>query len=124
MLHTDFKAKVHNHLGRTPQVMRKALDTVAACQRELEQEMGPFDALLTISAPGEAPLGLHSQGMATFNRLWTALQVPCISIPGMTGANGMPIGMQLVQRRYDDERLLDVAQTVATVIDTRERVWN
>jgi len=50
--------------------------------------------------------------------------VPCISIPGMTGANGMPIGMQLVHRRYDDERLLDVAQTVATVIDTRERVWN
>ncbi len=124
LLHEDFKAKVHNHLGLTPEMMRKALDTVALCRIEFEQAMDGLDAVLTLSAPGEAPPGLHTQGMATFNRLWTALQVPCISIPGMTGANGMPIGMQLVHRRYDDERLLDVAQAVATVLDTRERVWN
>ena len=104
--------------------MRKALDTVALCRIEFEQSMDGLDAVLTLSAPGEAPLGLHTQGVATFNRMWTALQVPCISIPGMTGAHGLPIGMQLVQRRYDDERLLDVAQAVSSIIDTGSRTWN
>ena len=124
LLHEEFKAKVHNHLGLTAGTMRKALDAVALCRIEFEQAMDGLDAVLTLSAPGEAPLGLHTQGMATFNRMWTALQVPCISIPGMTGAHGMPIGMQLVQRRYDDERLLDVAQAVSSIIDTGRRTWN
>ena len=124
LLHADFQAKVHNHLGLTPQRMRHALDTVAACQLEFEQTLEGRDAVLTLSAPGVAPLGLHTQGMATFNRMWTALQVPCITVPGMTGTEGLPIGVQLVQRRYDDQRLLDVAAAVATVIDAKERAWN
>jgi Asp-tRNA(Asn)/Glu-tRNA(Gln) amidotransferase A subunit family amidase len=36
----------------------------------------------------------------------------------MRGRNGLPIGMQLVQRRYEDARLLQVARAVAAVIDT------
>ena len=124
LLHDDFKAKVHNHLGLTPEMMRKALDTVSLCRMEFEQAMEGLDAVLTLSAPGIAPMGLHTQGMATFNRMWTALQVPCISIPGMLGDHGMPIGMQLVQRRYDDERLLDVAQALAPVLDREERRWS
>ena len=63
--------------------------------------------------------------MATFNRIWTTLHVPCISIPGMRGAHGLPIGMQLVQRRYEDARLLQVAAAVASVLDPVEvPAWN
>lgn len=123
-LHADFQAKVHNHLGLDAATMRHALDTVAACQLEFEQTLTERDVILTLSAPGVAPLGLHTQGMATFNRMWTALQVPCITVPGMTGAQGLPIGMQLVQRRYDDQRLLDVAESVAQVLDDGVRSWS
>jgi Asp-tRNA(Asn)/Glu-tRNA(Gln) amidotransferase A subunit family amidase len=35
----------------------------------------------------------------------------------LTGELGLPIGMQLVQRRYEDARLLQVAAAVATVLD-------
>jgi Asp-tRNA(Asn)/Glu-tRNA(Gln) amidotransferase A subunit family amidase len=120
-LHLDFKKKVDNHLGLTATRMRAALDAAALRRIDFEREMGDADVVLTLSAPGEATLGLEFQGMATFNRIWTALHAPCISVPGMAGVYGLPIGMQLVQRRYEDGRLLQVAQAVATVLDPQRQ---
>jgi amidase len=70
---------------------------------------GRFDALLVPSAPGEAPKGLERTGDPVFNRIWTYLGVPCISLPFATGANGLPIGVQLVGATAQDEKLLGVA---------------
>lgn len=117
LLHEEFKRKVENQFGFTGAHMREVLDAAALRRIDFDREMGDVDAVLTLSAPGVAPMGIASQGMATFNRIWTALHVPCISLPGMVGKNRLPIGMQLVQRRYEDARLLQVAATVASVID-------
>ncbi len=73
---------------------------------------------MTPSVPGEAPVGLVSTGDAIFNGLWTLLHVPCISLPGLTGPHGMPVGIQLVGARYADARLLAVAKTVARLLQT------
>ena len=89
-----------------------------------EASLEGLDAVLSLSAPGEAPLGLHTQGMATFNRLWTALQVPCLSLPALRGRHGMPIGLQLIHRRYEDHTLLDTAQALAPLLDRELRAWN
>ena len=118
LLHEDFRKKVENQFGFTGEHLRKVLDAAALRRIDFDREFSNFDAVLTLSAPGVATLGLASQGMATFNRIWTALHVPAISIPGMRGSNGLPIGMQLVQRRYEDARLLQVAGAVAAVIDS------
>ena len=88
----------------------------AARRVELEAQMHGFDAVLTLSAPGEATLGIASQGQATFNRIWTALGVPCINLPGLLGSTGLPIGVQLIQRRYEDERLLQVASALSPLL--------
>mgnify|MGYP001250781486 FL=1 len=71
-----------------------------------------FDAILTPSAVGEAPLGLSDTGPITFNYLWTVLHMPAITLPLFTGPNGLPIGVQLVARRHDDDRLLAIARWV------------
>lgn len=117
LLHADFKAKVDNQRGFHAAQMREVLNAVALRRVEFEDQMRGLDALLTLSAPGEATPGLQSQGQATFNRMWTALHVPCVSLPGMVGATGLPIGMQLIQSRYEDDRLLQVAAAVAPVLD-------
>jgi Asp-tRNA(Asn)/Glu-tRNA(Gln) amidotransferase A subunit family amidase len=52
--------------------------------------------LLTPAAPGEAPVGLNSTGNATLNRLWSLLHVGVMTVPAGLGANGMPLGLQLV----------------------------
>lgn len=69
-----------------------------------------LDAVLTPSAPDEAPPGYASTGPSTFNRLWTLLGLPCISVPGLLGDHGAPVGLQLIAPQGADARLLAVAQ--------------
>ncbi|MBV9552501.1 MAG: amidase, partial [Alphaproteobacteria bacterium] len=69
---------------------------------------GGFDAILTLSAPGQAPATLSSTGDAIFNGLWTLLYMPCLTLPAGQGPDGLPVGVQLVGKRYTDARLLDV----------------
>jgi amidase len=74
------------------------------------QVFSECDAILTPSAPGEAPLGLTSTGSPIFNHLWTLLHLPCVNVPGLTGPSGMPVGVQLVGARGSDAALLAIAE--------------
>jgi Asp-tRNA(Asn)/Glu-tRNA(Gln) amidotransferase A subunit family amidase len=67
------------------------------------------DALLTPSAPGEAPAGLTSTGDPVFNRVVTLLGFPAISLPAGAGPAGLPLGVQLVGAPHGDAALLAVA---------------
>jgi Asp-tRNA(Asn)/Glu-tRNA(Gln) amidotransferase A subunit family amidase len=69
---------------------------------------GGFDAILTLPASGQAPRGLASTGSAVFNALWTQLWMPCLTLPAGHGPDALPVGIQLVGRRHDDARLLEV----------------
>ncbi len=68
--------------------------------------------LLTPSAAGEAPVGLQSTGDPRFNSIWTLAWTPCVTLPAGTGPAGLPLGIQLVGRRFGDEALLDAASWV------------
>lgn len=124
LLHADFQAKLDNHLGLTPERMRRATDGIVRCRAVFEELLSGLDGALSLSAPGAAPVGLHTQGMATFNRMWTALQVPCIGMPALWTPQGLPMGLQLIGRRYDDAALLSVAQTLGRVLHTQRTPWN
>ena len=90
----------------------QALRHARACRTEFAQATADFDVLLTPSAPGYAPEGIASTGNALFNRNWTTLHVPCVTVP-MPGIGGeLPLGLQLVGRRDDDERVLLAAEWV------------
>jgi len=93
-----------------------ALDQAAALRPVFDALAGDFDAVIAPSAPGEAPIGLGSTGDSIFNGLWTLLHVPCINLPGLTGPQGLPVGIQLVGGRYTDASLLAVARTVAGLL--------
>ena len=67
------------------------------------------DALLTPSAPGEAPEGLASTGDPVFNRVVTLLGFPAVSLPAGVGPSGLPLGVQLVGAPRGEAALLAVA---------------
>jgi Asp-tRNA(Asn)/Glu-tRNA(Gln) amidotransferase A subunit family amidase len=71
---------------------------------------GGLDAILTPSAPGEAPEGLGWTGDPAFNALWTLLHGPNITVPAGTGPKGLPLGVQLVGRVGEDAALLGWAR--------------
>jgi amidase len=80
-----------------------------AARRKLGDWMGEADAVLVPAAPGEAPEGLAATGDPVFNRVWTLLRVPCVTVPAIEGPRGLPVGVQLVGRLGDDARVLGAA---------------
>jgi amidase len=82
------------------------------CRELLRGIFQRFDALLTPSVVGEAPPGLESTGDPAFNRIWTLLGTPCVSVPAGRGPAGMPVGVQLVGPLDEDASLLASAEWV------------
>lgn len=90
----------------------KALRHALECRAEFAAVTADFDVLLTPSAPGYAPKGLASTGNSLFNRNWTTLYLPCVTIPVPHAGGRLPLGIQLVGRHDDDERVLLAAEWV------------
>jgi len=89
----------------------KALDQIPALNSGLSQLFDlRYEAILTPAAAGTAPLGLESTGSPAFCTLWTLCGLPAITLPLMQGANGLPLGVQLVGPRGGDARLLRTAR--------------
>jgi Asp-tRNA(Asn)/Glu-tRNA(Gln) amidotransferase A subunit family amidase len=93
-----------------------AVDWIEVLNAGLDEIFQHFDAILTPAAPGEAPLGLETTGNPTFCTLWTLCGTPAVSLPLLQGANGMPLGVQLVGRRGYDARLLRTANWLADFV--------
>jgi len=58
----------------------------------------------------------EGNGLATFNRLFTALHLPCITLPVPRGPRELPLGLQLIGPRRGDPQLLAVAATVEKLL--------
>ncbi|WP_229359045.1 amidase [Halomonas salipaludis] len=70
------------------------------------------DVILAASAAGVAPQGIEATGDPLYCRAWTLLGVPCLNLPLSHGTAGMPVGVQLVADRWQDQRLLQIARTL------------
>ena len=72
-----------------------------------------FERVDSIVAPatlGTAPPAASGTGDPLMCTLWTFCGMPAISLPLLQGADGLPIGVQLVAARGDDARLLRTAR--------------
>ena len=97
-----------------------AVDKAAALRPQFDRLARGYDAILTPSAPGEAPVGHHILADPSFNGLWTLLHTPCITLPGLVGPAGMSVGIQLVASRGADKLLLATAAAVAPLLQTTD----
>ena len=92
-----------------------------ACRRAIAARahraafFGELDAVLVPSARGAAPVGTAT-GDAVFNRAWTLLHLPCVTLPGARDEAELPIGIQLVGRPGEDAQLLALAARVEAVL--------
>jgi Asp-tRNA(Asn)/Glu-tRNA(Gln) amidotransferase A subunit family amidase len=103
-------------LSQTEATVADAHAAFDRAQREFSACMEGLDALVTPSAPGQAPAGLEWTGDPAFNLIWTSLHVPCVTVPAGTGPDGLPLGIQIVTRIGEDRQVLAWAQWVAAAI--------
>jgi Asp-tRNA(Asn)/Glu-tRNA(Gln) amidotransferase A subunit family amidase len=74
----------------------------------------PYDAIITPPAAGAAPRGLNTTGNPVFCTLWTYLGVPALNLPLLT-VRGLPLGIQLVGLRFDEEKLFSAGARLAWI---------
>jgi Asp-tRNA(Asn)/Glu-tRNA(Gln) amidotransferase A subunit family amidase len=111
--------RVRAGLTIEPTAVKRALARVEEQKQRLAQVFQDYDALLTLAAPGEAPVGLSSTGNAVFSAIWTLMGVPVVILPMLEGENGMPIGVQLIGARGADAKLLADAGRILAMSSTR-----
>lgn len=47
--------------------------------------------------------------------MWTILHAPAINVPGLRGADGMPVGLTVVGGRYTEQRVIDIAERLGVI---------
>jgi amidase len=99
-----------------------AIRLAERCRAALDAAFGAADVLLAPCVRGEAPEGLHHTGDPAFQALWTLLHTPTLTLPTAIGPNGLPVGIQLIGRRYDDERLIAASKWIFDTLGVR-RPW-
>jgi Asp-tRNA(Asn)/Glu-tRNA(Gln) amidotransferase A subunit family amidase len=120
-----------HHRATLPPLIGKLLDEAWAIPMEqydearrsahrargtLDSVFEAVDVLLTFAAPGPAPEGLGSTGTSNFNRLWTLMGVPCVTIPAFRTQNGLPVGIQAIAPFGKDRRVLAAAKCIEDAI--------
>ena len=92
---------------------KEYLDAVDFMKRSYDSYKEVFEdyhGVLTPCSTGVADKGLKSTGSADFNRVWSYMHTPAISLPLLQGENNLPLGIQLIGDKYDDHRFLGIAR--------------
>ena len=87
---------------RAQQIRTLLIDAMRALLRTV-------DVLATPSAPGPAPAGLAGTGSPVYNRPFSFLGFPSITVPCGFTKGGLPLGLQLGGRPFDEITILRAA---------------
>ena len=93
-----------------------ALARIAAYKDTVLALFNRFDVVLGPAALGAAPAGLEATGSPVLSRPWQALGLPVLTIPGLRGAHGMPLGLQLIGAPGRERRLFDLGVRIEELL--------
>ena len=86
-----------------------AIDFMKQSYESYKEVFEDYHGIISPSASGVADKGLKSTGSAEFQKTWTYLGLPTISLPLLTGESDLPLGVQLIGNKLDDIRFLSTA---------------
>ncbi len=109
-LSKEINAAISRGLKYTAKEYTDAIDFMKQSYESYKEVFDDYYGILTPSASGVADKGFGSTGSADFQKIWTYLGLPTISLPLLTGENDLPLGLQLVGNKFDDLRFLSTAK--------------
>ena len=89
-----------------------AIDFMNQSYQSYKEVFEDYHGVITPSASGVADKGLKSTGSADFQKIWTYMGLPTISLPLLTGESDLPLGVQLIGDKLDDIKFLSTATLV------------
>jgi Asp-tRNA(Asn)/Glu-tRNA(Gln) amidotransferase A subunit family amidase len=82
-----------------------ALDRQTELSKAMDGFFADFDIIVTLSTAGEAP-PRDQEEPPDSALIWTLTHLPAVSAPVFRSPTGLPFGLQLVARRYNDPLLM------------------
>lgn len=107
---------------------KKAQQVRTLVRKEFDKAFEKYDVLLTPTSPTVAfeigtrssnPLEMYLADICTVSINIAGL--PGISVPCGVDSNGMPVGMQLIGNRFDEEKILNAAYTYEQATKFRDK---
>jgi Asp-tRNA(Asn)/Glu-tRNA(Gln) amidotransferase A subunit family amidase len=74
-----------------------------------------YDAVITLAAPGAAPIGLGSTGNPVFNVPASMLGIPALALP-LLSIGGLPLGLQVAGFAGQDAHLFAIAAAIRDLL--------
>ncbi|MDP9321672.1 MAG: amidase [Chloroflexota bacterium] len=124
---TDVAKRIELGLTRSGIEYAAARRTRDELRRAYGTAVGQWDAVLLPTTPMTAPLRDGQDALAAAATLtaytspFNLTGLPAISVPCGFDANGLPIGLQLVARRWAESRLLRIARAYERATSWHER---
>lgn len=107
-----YSEHMHEIMRTARTVSAAELEEARAARLVLRQQLADAldaagaDLWVAPPAPGPAPEGIHATGSPVMNLPWTNAGVPALNLPVERTRGGLPMGLQLVGRFGEDEKLL------------------
>ena len=122
-------------VGITAEQEREARDGIVVARAAFDAAMSDLDILVIAATPFPAPrhvdqtvevngteLMVHLGGPSRFTHAVNVVAAPALAVPSGAGANGLPLGIQLVGRRGSEELLLTAGEAYQRETDWHTRV--
>jgi Asp-tRNA(Asn)/Glu-tRNA(Gln) amidotransferase A subunit family amidase len=113
-----FSPRLNQMIEAGQEIAPKAYVAALAEQTRLaqlfDQSLAPFDVVVCPSTADEAPIGRDTPDPPDHCLIFTMCYAPTISVPVLRGTTGLPLGAQIVSRRFNDYILLAFADLVAS----------
>lgn len=103
----EMQEMVNGGLEVTPEQYFADVELQKSLIRQFDRQAQDFDVLIGLSTADDAPVGLYGKDRPDHCLIWTSVGVPAISLPLASGSSGLPVGIQVVSRRFADYKLLD-----------------
>ena len=108
-LSKEMQTAISRGMKYTAKEYAEAIEFMKRSYESYNEVFEDYHGVLSPCSTGVADKGLKSTGSADFNKVWSYLHTPVISLPLLQGENNLPLGLQLIGDKYDDQRFLGVA---------------
>ncbi len=103
---SDFVSPIMNEIiTRGNTISIEDFNTALKAQTDLiyamDEYFNDFDILISLSTAGEAPPREVTE-LPDPSLMWTLTHLPVVSIPEFTSPGGLPFGVQIIARKYND----------------------
>jgi Asp-tRNA(Asn)/Glu-tRNA(Gln) amidotransferase A subunit family amidase len=100
----------------SPEVYHHAVNEQFRLARTMDDFLRDFDVMICPATADEAPIGISTPDIPDHNLIWTMCHLPSFSLPLLSGSSGLPVGLQVTSRRFNDYLVIEFSNYLMELV--------